>query len=276
MQVDSILGVLAKAKLKYLDKLVKKHMRIQMTQSERLKNLALIDEVRTAIFFIQEGLISLNRLDAANDFVHLPLLLLSNGFERLLKIIICLDYLEHTGEFPNSRKFQRWIRNHVVADLLKKVIEIAKKWKYGESRIATEKDMAFLQNDDDLRKMVALLGNYGDKARYYNMNVIVGQANDTDDPEQVFDAYSTDFFMRQKDWQERITGETLGNRIDENIRSVNRQITKLLQTFARALCRMFTLGKLGQPGKAQTGVIGSFLFLGDDDLDKVKPRWFES
>ena len=49
--------------------------------------IAVVDEVEAAISFIDVGLTSLKRL-ALDDFAHLPILLLSNGFERLLKMII--------------------------------------------------------------------------------------------------------------------------------------------------------------------------------------------
>lgn len=248
----------------------------QKIRSETLKEFALIQEVETAVFFIREGLVSLNGLDGANDFAHLPLFLLSNGFERLLKLIICLDYIQRKGKFPDassfkkSRKNKKGIKTHDVDDLLKRVIDIAEEWKYAERCAATQEDITFLQNDDDLQKVVSLLAAYGINARYYNMNVIFGEKNSTDDPKQVFESYCTDIFTRQPNWQEKITGENLGEKIDANIRYVNRQITMLLQKFARALCRMFTLGKLGQLASQQTATIGYFLFLKDEDLYKVK------
>ncbi|KPJ62405.1 hypothetical protein AMJ44_15630 [candidate division WOR-1 bacterium DG_54_3] len=239
-------------------------------QSETLKKLALIQEVRTAIFFIKEGLVSLNRLDGENDFSHMPVLLLSNGFERLLKVIICLDYIEIHGIFPETSSFQKSIITHVLDNLLERVICIAHKWKYSERCIAAQMDIDFLENNNDLHRVVFLLSAYGDKARYYNMNVIIGLKNLTDDPEQAFESYCTDIFTRQQNWQEKIKGENLSEKLDANIHYVNQQITMLLQKFARALCRMFTLGNLGQLASQQIGPISYFLYLKDEDLYKVK------
>ncbi len=217
----------------------------------------------------------MNQLDGANDFAHLPILLLSNGFERLLKMVICLDYLEREGSFPDSPGFRKKIKTHRVDHLLGRVIDAAKGWDYAERCVATRTDMDFLENDADLRRLVVLLAGYGESARYYNMNVIVGERNILDDPVQLFDSYCTDVFMRQPDWQERVSGDGIGEKIDEDIRHVNRHITELLQRFARALCRMFTLGKLGQAGQQLTGIISMFLLLRDEDLRQVQPRWFE-
>lgn len=244
-------------------------------QSDPIKNLALIEEVRTAIYLIQEGLISLNRLDGANDFAHLPILLLSNGFERLLKMVICLDYLERKGQFPNDSSFHEY-KHHKVEKLLEQVIDIAHKWNYSKRCEATKKDMEFLEGDDDLKRVVTLLEKYADAGRYYNIDVIVGKKHSADDdPVRLFDSYCDDIFFSQSDWQNKITGENLGEKMGANIRYVNHHITTLLQRFARALCRMFTMGRLGQIGSQQTGTIGCFLFLQDKDLGQVQSRWFE-
>ncbi len=245
-------------------------------QSDPIRNLALIEEVRTAIYLIQEGLISLNRLDGANDFVHLPILLLSNGFERLLKMVICLDYLERKGKFPTASSFKH--EHHNVTRLLNEVIRIAKEWNYGKSKRATKDDMTFLEKDADLKRMVVLLEKFACKAgRYYNIDVILGKKRSADDdPVRLFESYCDDVFTRQPDWQNKITGENLGEKMDANIRYVSHHITTLLQRFARALCRMFTLGRLGQIGSQQTDTIGCFLYLQDKDLGQVQSRWFES
>ena len=239
-------------------------------QPKTLKEVALSQEVRIAVSFIQEGLICLNRLDDVNDFVYLPLLLLSTGFERLLKVIICLDCLADKGQFPDSQHVRKTIKTHNLECLLKKVIIIANNWKYTERCAATKKDMAFLPNDADLQKVVSLLAAYGQQARYYHMDIIFGRANSTDDPEQCFESYCADICARQPNWQQQIMRKTLGETMDANIRYINRQVTKHLQKLARCLCRMFTLGELGPLAKLQTGTITHFLFLSDEDLDKIQ------
>ena len=107
----------------------------QAMQPKTLKEVALSQEVRIAVSFIQEGLICLNRLDDVNDFVYLPLLLLSTGFERLLKVIICLDCLADKGQFPDSQHVRKTIKTHNLECLLKKVIIIANNWKFSGKAI---------------------------------------------------------------------------------------------------------------------------------------------
>ena len=239
--------------------------------SDIKRDLALIEEVTCAIYLIQEGLLALNKLSGANDFSHFPIMLLSSGFERLLKMVICLDHLEREGRFPDSKKFMKRLKTHDIERLLEWVIGIAKAWSYDQRCVAVGEDMVFLEKDCDLQRLVKLLADYGQSARYYNMNVIVGEKNLTDDPMQLFESYCLDVFKRQPDWKKRITDQD----IDISISYDNRQMTILLQRFARALCRMFTLGKLGQKGRQMSGIITVFLCLRDTDLGEVRPRWFE-
>lgn len=67
------------------------------------QKLAIDQELLNAIRLIQAGFGQLQNLDAANDFYHLPLLTLSSGFERFMKVILCLRILEKTGEFPGRK-----------------------------------------------------------------------------------------------------------------------------------------------------------------------------
>jgi hypothetical protein len=48
---------------------------------------ALEMETKTALYYLEEGLRGLHDLDQRNDFFPAPFLLLSQGFERLLKCL---------------------------------------------------------------------------------------------------------------------------------------------------------------------------------------------
>jgi hypothetical protein len=242
-----------------------------------IRQLALIQEVTTATYLIQEGLFSLNRLSRANDFAHLPVLLLADGFQRLLKMIWCLDYLHRKGEFPDRRTYNEHCKHYKVTELLDQVINVARQWDYSEKSEAAGIDMEFLENDADLRQIVDLLEKYADAGRYYNIDLIIdaGRSPD-DDPIRLFDSYCDDVLFRCTDCQDKTNDNNLGQRTEQDIHHVNRQITVVLQKFARALCRMFTLGRLGQPAQQMTGIIGTFLRLRDRKLGKINPGWFDA
>lgn len=73
---------------------------------------ALTKELDAGIRLIKAGLRELQRIDGANDFFHLPMALLSQGIERLLKTIICYHYLEQRGELPPRDAFGKGVQGH--------------------------------------------------------------------------------------------------------------------------------------------------------------------
>jgi len=146
--------------------------------------LALTRETEDSVFLIHEGLLALNSLGGANDFFHGPLGLLAQGYERLMKLVVCLSQLEHEGALPSKKQMRE---------------------KYGH------------------------------------------------------------------EWKEKLgAGEFAGFYDIENA-----ELTSTFQRFARALCRMFTLGPLGDRGRRLQPLVRVFLSLRDKDLDSAPKRWFE-
>ena len=56
-----------------------------MAPDETSQSIRLSDEVRRAVDLVKSGLSELQHIDAANDRFHVPMLLLANGVERLLR-----------------------------------------------------------------------------------------------------------------------------------------------------------------------------------------------
>ncbi len=212
--------------------------------------IALCEEAKTATFLIQEGLISLKRLYVDVDYAHLPILLLSNGFERLVKTIICLICWEKGPIDPDFGNIQ----THNIEELLERVLKTAKGWKYEEKGAETKTDMVFMDDCKDLQKLVKLLTDFGDKSgRYYDLDLIIGKKKKYDDPKKLFIAYCDE---KQDDG---VSGS-----------NIICHITTVLQRFARALCRMFIYGELGQIGDDMKNIVEDFLCLNDEDLPYVK------
>lgn len=222
---------------------------VSRTIDEDVK-IALAEEVKTATFLIREGLFSLKCLYDDEDYAHLPILLLSNGFERLVKTIICLSCL---GKKPVDPDFGN-IRTHNITKLLERVRETAKGWRYEKKCAETKEDMVFMNKCKALHKLVKLLADFGDKSgRYYNIDLIIGQKKEYDDPSKLFIAYCDE-------------------KKDEGVSDsdIICHVTTILQRFARALCRMFIYGELGQIADDMKNIVEGFLNLNDEDLPCVK------
>ena len=232
-----------------------------------LQNLALIEEVRTAIRLLEYGFRSLQQIDGANDFYHVSLLTIASGFERLMKTIICLDVLEQTGAFPTSSSLFSGRKGHDLEMLLAKVLTQHFTSAYINSCVAASQDHNYLTGDPEFRKLFRILSDFGQAARYYNLDVILGTPRRTGSPEAEWKKLEFDFFAQDADWAAQLTNSAKLTEIHERI---NREIVSRLERCVRALVRLFTLGALGPLAKQQTGTIWPFLTLMDSDLGKRK------
>lgn len=230
------------------------------------QRLCLIRETETAVFLVHQGLVALNETGAGNDRYHLPLKLLSGGFERLLKLVICLGRLELNGALPDSSSFTRGKQGHDLDRLLQQVLRICRESGDAEDREATRSDADFLESNEDLKRVVRLLSDFGKAGRYFNLDLLLTGELCGEDPENLFDCFYDEMLRRRPDWLKKVEAQELGAVYDE----LNRDMIALLQRFARALCRMFTLGPLGELGRSLTGQIQQFLFLADDELGRLE------
>jgi len=131
------------------------------------------EEILTSIRLLQLGLRELQEIGFENDFYHLPLLLLSSGFERLMKCMICLKYFDNNAKFPTSEEIKSF--GHNLVDLKDKIVSdcISKDTSY--KRPATKQDYEFLTEDNGSDKLIKILSDFGQNARYHNLNVVGGE-----------------------------------------------------------------------------------------------------
>ncbi len=229
------------------------------------QELALALEVRTAIKLLRVGLGELQSIDGANDFYHLPFLLLSSGFERLMKCMICRKRLHDTAKFPTTNE----LKTHDLLKLKKRVLSkcISKGTAYQKQ--ATKEDYDYMTTDVDLTRLFGMLSEFGRFARYYNLDVITGSTRPAVDVERMWSEYEAELVRKDKNLS-ALSGDP--SRLDDLYRALNRIIVRRLERFARALARQFTLGDLGDEAKTHTGVISCFLYLRNDQLGKVDYR----
>jgi hypothetical protein len=239
------------------------------------QQLALIRETETAVFLIHEGLLSLNRIDGANDFYHGPLGLLSQGFERLMKVVVCLGELEDSGVLPTVQDIRR-VYGHDLRKLKDAVVLLAQPHDDFIARPAVRADIDFMQKDSLLGDLIDTMAEFGDAGRYYNLDLLLEGRGASPkvrrDPDDLFRAIERGVLHGHPEWVEKV-GEPA--ELQSFYRTLSAELTRVLQRFTRALCRFFTLGPLGSPGKRLTGTVKAFLFLQDDDLSDVPSRWYE-
>lgn len=228
-----------------------------------LQILALNREVEGAVRLSQEGIEALRRLDGANDFYHLPMQLLAQGLERLLKLTLALAELEATGGLPPSKRLRADYGHDIVA-LTDAVVErVANQPAYAR-RPAVQDDLDFIGHDAHLRKMLEVLSTFGTWSRYYRLEEFLDPAgvDPEDDPDRAWEAIESEILRKHPDWIEQLDPKA-GGRAFETIAS---DIMSTLDRFARAITRMWTLGALHEEAKRHLGTIKGFLFLRDHEL----------
>lgn len=219
------------------------------------KILALNLELETAIGLLKHGLAALESLGAANDFYHLPLLHLANGSERLCKCALALNRRLHTGAFPTRDELKSF--GHDVKGLVVSVLQNCFPATY-LAVPAAKQDVAFLKGDLTIQAVLECLAYFGKSGRYYELDVICSDAPAGEPPEYVW--------QRLESSIERNRSTLWQTYPQINSDYVTCHIKATIERFARALCRLFTIGPLVSEGRRYSGILSSFLSLRDDDL----------
>lgn len=142
-----------------------------MSEIEDIKYFALLEEFETSNKLIKLGFAELQNINLNNDFYFLPFQLLSQGFERFMKAYICIGHFHKHQEFPKYS----YIKNF-KHDLEKLLLDIIENYYFDFKRPQFELDSEFIRTDSDLKKLLYILSEFGKLSRYYNFDLITGNA----------------------------------------------------------------------------------------------------
>ena len=227
------------------------------------QDLALNDELVTSIKLIQTGLKELQHIDGANDFYHVFMLTLASGFERLMKVIICFHIVETTGTYPKKYPWRAYKKGHDLVFLLNFITEKCFSEEYLDKIPIARKDIEYLRNNQQLREYVMILSNFGQAARYYNLDIVEGNEPKTFSPDDEWAKLESSILQENPEWEK----ESLTNRsLAKTYNHINTEIIIRFERFARALSRLFTIGGLGDKAKRFSCAVHPFLMLSDDKL----------
>lgn len=165
------------------------------------QEFAIVSEAETGIFLLVEGLIAWSRLSGANDFRHLPLQLVSQGLERLLKLTLILAELEQ-DRLPTHREVREY--GHRLPALTKRLESIMSDTGHAASRPATAEDLKFIQEDADLARLLQILSSFGEQGRYYNLDILLAaqMANSAiENPVGALAEFETEIVQRLPGWK---------------------------------------------------------------------------
>ena len=230
------------------------------------QKLAIGEELLTAIRLLKTGLRELNRLDGSTDFFHLPIMLLASGFERMMKTAICCYHLEADGEFPKLAVFPSGRRGHDLVYLLEQITRECFSDDYIARIPAAKTDIEFLRNDPNLLAIFRILSDFGQSARYYNLNVVLDKPDPGPSPDREWQRLEMEVLKDDPTWIKRIEDP---EQADAIYAQINSGLTVQCEKLARALARLFTIGGLGSQAKQISPHTHHFLFLTDEQLGKT-------
>jgi len=229
------------------------------------RELALHDELHTAVGLIKKGLNELRNIDGGNDFYHPVMLSLAGGIERLLKVIICFHVFEVTGSLPSSYPWKEGRQGHDLVFLLDHITTHCFSDSYSKKIPVAKEDIQFLRTDKHVGEIIRIFSAFGQSARYYNLDLIRGRWS-SDSPKIEWQKLESAIFKGKPDW---IKLTQTDPNLDETYKYINQEIIKSLEKFVRALSRLFTIGGLGQKAKQYSSAVFPFVQLSDEDLGKT-------
>ena len=231
--------------------------------SEAQEAVHLILELEDAVGLVKAGLHELQRIDGANDAYHQPFMSLSNGLERLMKVVVCYHERVTTGAFPPSARWKRGASGHDLEPLLDQILKECFTSSYTDLIPAARVDAHVLKSNQRLRRIVSILSGYGKGARYHNLDGATTGGSDNESPEAQWMRLEMEIHQERPGWAEELQD---GSRLGEVYRIVNKELVTCIELLVRALARLFTLGRLGDEGKRASPSVLSFARLRDEEL----------
>jgi len=232
------------------------------------QNICLFNEVDTSIRLIKKGFAELQQINGSNDFYHPPILLISSGFERLMKCILCLRHLHIEKKYPPSRHLIKCggKKGHDLSELLQHIIDICEETDYGAKRPAIRDDMNFLIKNLRLHNIIQILSDFAQGGRYYYLDTVTNGNSGFDEPGDKWQELETEICLENKEIKKLMKDP---KKADEMYIEINKILIIYLERFARALCRIFTLGALDKIAGQCYSYISDFLNLMDENLGKT-------
>ena len=224
---------------------------------------SLIEETETAIALLDEGIRAIAVWNGGKDRRIRGLFSMSQGFERLLKLTMPL-ILSAEGAHPSSKDFKKNY-GHRLLPLLDDILTRARADADLMQRPALRGDIDFCASDRHLREMFDIFGEFGTGGRYHNLDVVLGNSSQADDPMSRWDALEMALHREDPEWF-RLVESDPALWSERWYPYLAAKQVETLQRAARFLVRLWTLGPAQTEGQRLNGLLRRFLFLTDDQL----------
>jgi hypothetical protein len=231
--------------------------------NDAFRTMCICDELELAKNLITTGFGELQEIRMGNDFYHLPHLLLASGLERLIKCYFCLVHEARNGQYPNTRFLKS-----LGHDLKKLKQTLVADYYSVSNRPLLVQDLDYLKNDPLLDEVIHVLSEFGQKARYYNLDIITGTQKPPIDPKAEWEELEKAI----ENPSPYIAGDSMDALYRDYYPKVNAQIIAKLERLCRAVTMQFTLG--GHGGKLQqvSSIVFDFIKMRDEEFGTIDYR----
>jgi hypothetical protein len=222
---------------------------------------AFILEADIAFYTIEAGLAAIdkNRPYAPKPYYFLWFSLLSTGFERLMKLIICLHEFEQNGAFP-TRRFQRQMGHNLVA-LRNEIVARCFTPTYCAS-VAGQEDYQFITSNNVINAILSAIDDFAREDRYMFMDNITDPAIGREWPKRRWEEIER-FALSVPVYDHLLMHDHA-----ERCRRANVMMKAHVEQFVRALARLFIHGNLGDLARSQFVQVMEYIRIDDADLGR--------
>lgn len=131
----------------------------------------LAEEIRISSELISTGIKLIQEEHCYNEAIDVPLILLTNGLERLLKCIFCFYTLENTGKLPTIVTIRNDF-NHNIAKPLEYIFNHCYSDDF-TSKGTNQEDLHFFKTNPVFQGLVKVINDFALRDRYANLDLIL-------------------------------------------------------------------------------------------------------
>jgi hypothetical protein len=246
-------------------------------QENILKESYLKGMVEESVNLIQLGIDHMQKIkfDDREYYYLLPLLLLSRGYEILMKCMICFKSYKDNKSYPKYKEIKNYKHD---LDKLRK--DIVKNYEYISKENYKifpdiENDQKYISKNYELVKLIKIISNYAERDRYFALNYVITNCENIDkndknkknkkaSPRSCLVSMILDFITKDNNLERKF----LNNQEDIAwSECINLLIIPTLKKFTGALYRQFKSGILGKEAM-KCKSISTYSYLKDYKIDK--------
>lgn len=239
----------------------------------KLKESHLKGMVEESVNLIQRGIDHLQKIKFyyREYYYLLPFLLLSRGYEVLMKCMICFKSYKDNKSYPKCEEIKNYRHN---LDKLRK--NIVKNYEYISKEDykkfpEIEIDQKYLSQKDELIKLIKIISDYAKAGRYFELDYVTNcesiyknEKNKKASPRFYLKKMIFDFIAKNNNLKRKF----LNNQEDIAwSECINLLIIPTLKKFTGALSRQFSLGILGEEAMKCISM-SKYSYLKDYKIDK--------